>query len=64
MIILLIGVPALFFALFTSWAFTFNMSEDEVVESDLTSEQHLHVDFVSVEGAKQDLERESSKLWH
>lgn len=33
----------------------FHVSEDEVLQTDLTSEQLLHVNFVCVQGAKQDL---------
>lgn len=33
----------------------FHVSEDEVLQADLTPEQLLHVDFVCVQRAKQDL---------
>ena len=36
---------------------TFSVGEDEVVESDLTAQQFVHVHFVCVECAEQDLQK-------
>ena len=38
------------------------MGEDEVVESDLTAQQFVHVHFVCVECAEQDLQKKKKKI--
>lgn len=40
-----------------------HMSEDEVLQTYLASEQLLHVDFVCVQGAKQDLWQEKKSQY-